>query len=130
GGALETPGWGGRSGTPRDPSVPARHVDKRLTLRRRSPRMSQTKRFLVLAGAALSLGGVNAALAQQSNADETRAIVAEMLADAQTRTSLLAAGGAGHDGQFYLASPDGSFRLNVGGQIQFRYILDFRDAGG
>jgi phosphate-selective porin OprO/OprP len=92
--------------------------------------MSQTKSFLMLAGAALSLGGVNAALAQQSNPDEVRALVAEMLSDAQTRTSLLAAGGAGHDGQFYLANADGSFRLNVGGQIQFRYIADFRDAAG
>jgi hypothetical protein len=91
--------------------------------------MSQTKGFLMLAGAALSLGGVNAALAQQQNSDEVRAIVAEMLADAQTRSSLLAAGGAGHDGQFYLANADGSFRLNVGGQIQFRYIADFTDEG-
>jgi phosphate-selective porin OprO/OprP len=90
--------------------------------------MSQTKSLYLLAGAALALGGVNAALAQQSSSDEVRAIVAEMQADAQSRSSLLAAGGAGHDGQFYLASPDGSFRLNVGGQIQFRYIMDFRDS--
>lgn len=89
--------------------------------------MNQTKSFLMLAGAALSLGGVNAALAQQANPDETRAIVAEMLSDAETRSSLLAGGGAGHDGRFFLANADGSFRLNVGGQLTERYIMGFRD---
>jgi hypothetical protein len=68
------------------------------------------------------------ALAQQASPDEVRAIVAEMLAGAESRSSLLAAGGAGHDGKFYLANADGSFRLNVGGQLQFRYDMDFRDA--
>jgi hypothetical protein len=89
--------------------------------------MSQTKSFLMLAGAALSLGGVNAALAQQTSPDEVRAIVAEMLSDAETRSSLLAGGGAGHDGRFYLANADGSFRLNIGGQLTERYIIGFRD---
>ncbi|MGD9693584.1 MAG: porin [Phycisphaerales bacterium] len=95
--------------------------------------MSQTKSMVMLAGAALSLGGV--AVAEQSaawtsqNADEVRAIVAEMLADSNTRSSLLQSGGtAGHDGKhFFLASQDGNFRLNVSGQIQFRYYVNFRD---
>ncbi len=57
-------------------------------------------------------------------------MVAEMLSDAQTRSSLLQAGAAaGHDGHFFLASPDGNFRLEISGQIQFRYILNFRDNG-
>lgn len=83
-----------------------------------------------LAAAALTACSA-AALAEpsswsQEQADQTRAIVAEMLADASTRTSLLADGGvAGHDGKFFLASPDGKFRLNVGGQLQFRYIASF-----
>lgn len=90
--------------------------------------MSQTKRFVLLAGAALSLGGVNAALGQQTqNSDEVRATVAEMLADAQNRSSLLAGGNGGHDGNFYLADDAGNYRLNVSGQIQFRYIMGFRD---
>lgn len=89
--------------------------------------MSQIKRFVVLAGAAISLGGVNAALAQEQNSDEVRAIVSEMLADAQNRSSLLAGGSGGHDGNFFLADDAGNFRLNVSGQIQFRYILGFRD---
>ena len=57
--------------------------------------------------------------------DEVRATVAQMLADAETRSSLLSAGDAGHDGKFFLAG-DG-FRLNVGGYLQFRYVLNFRD---
>jgi hypothetical protein len=89
--------------------------------------MSQTKRFVLLAGAALSLGGVNAALGQEQQTDEVRAVVAEMLADAQNRSSLLAGGSGGHDGAFYLADDQGNFRLNINGQIQFRYLLNFRD---
>lgn len=59
--------------------------------------------------------------------DEIRATVAEMLADTQTRNSLLAGGAAGHDGGFYLASDDGTFRLGVNGFVQFRYYLGVRD---
>jgi len=62
--------------------------------------------------------------------DEVRALVADMLADAETRSSLLQTGAtAGHDGHFFLASADGSFRLNISGQIQTRYTLNFRDQG-
>lgn len=90
--------------------------------------MSQTKSIALLAGAALSLGGVNAALAQQTtNTDEVRAIVAEMIADAETRSSLLAGGDAGYDDGFHISSSDGAFRLNIGGMVQFRYYLNFRD---
>lgn len=70
-------------------------------------------------------------VATNANADEVRAIVAEMLADAETRSSLVqGAAAAGHDGRFYLASADGNFRLNIGGQAQFRYIANFRDDEG
>lgn len=93
--------------------------------------MNQTSKILLLAGAAVSLGGT--ALAEQTawsgtNADEVRAIVAEMLSDAQTRSSLLANGAtAGYDKNFFLASADGNFRLNVSGIIQFRYLINFRE---
>ena len=87
--------------------------------------MSQIARLALLAGAVLATGGVAQA---QTNPDEVRAIVAEMMADAETRSSLLQSGaGAGHDGNFFIGSSDGNFRLNVGGQIQFRYYLNFRD---
>ena len=66
-------------------------------------------------------------VASPMNPDEVRALVADMLADADTRSSLLQSGAAaGHDGSFFLASPDGSFRLNISGQIQARYTLNFR----
>ncbi len=85
--------------------------------------MRQTKSLVLLAGAALTLSGVHAA--QPTGSDETRATVAEMLADAETRSSLLAGADAGHDGKFFIAGE--GFRLNVSGQIQFRYLLNFRD---
>ena len=35
---------------------------------------------------------------------------------------------AGHDGKkFFLKSADGSFKMNIGGQIQFRYMANFLD---
>lgn len=85
--------------------------------------MGQNKGLWLLAGAALALtGGV--ANAQQSS-DEVRAVVAEMMSDAETRSSLLAGGDAGHDGKFFIQG-DG-FRLNIGGQLQFRHVFNFRD---
>ncbi len=87
----------------------------------------------LLAGAAMGAGASTAFAANPAPAasnDEVRAMVAEMLSDAQTRSSLLqAGGGAGHDGHFFLASPDGNFRLNISGGLQFRYNLVFRDNG-
>ncbi len=64
----------------------------------------------------------------QQRAEEVKALVREVLADADTRASLLENGmTAGHNGKnFFLASEDGNFRLNVGGQIQVRYIANFR----
>ncbi len=63
--------------------------------------------------------------AAPARGDEVRATVAEMLADAESRSSLLAGADAGHDGMFFLAGE--GFRLNVGGSMKFRYILNFRD---
>jgi hypothetical protein len=82
--------------------------------------------LVALAGLAVPAG----VLAQSSanSSDEVRAIVAEAMADSQSRSSLLAAGEtAGHDKNFFIASNDGAFRLNVGGMIQFRYYANFRD---
>jgi len=87
--------------------------------------MSLTQCLSLIAGATLA----GTAVADSAiTADEARAIVAEMLADAETRSSLQTTGGtAGHDGRFFLSSPGGNFRLNVGGQAQFRYMLNFGD---
>jgi hypothetical protein len=64
-------------------------------------------------------------------AEEVKALVHEVLADADTRASLLQDGmTAGHNGKhFFLASADGSFLLELSGQIQIRYIYNDRDRG-
>lgn len=85
----------------------------------------KVKGLLMLAGAALSVSG-SAALAQSQSSDEVRAVVSEMLSDAETRTSLLAGGDAGHDGANFFIAGDG-FRLNIGGELQFRYVFNVRD---
>jgi hypothetical protein len=90
--------------------------------------MSHTKQLFVLAGAAVGLSSV-AALADQPsvNRDEVRAIVAEMLNDADSRSSLLqGSGNAGYDKKFFLASSDNNYRLNIGGYGQFRYTGAFQ----
>lgn len=94
--------------------------------------MSLTKCLSMVAGAAVSfgvLGVANAEAAGNTNTDEVRAIVAEMLADADTRSSFLQSGGtAGHDGKkFFLGSSGGDFTLSIGGQLQFRYMMNFGD---
>jgi phosphate-selective porin OprO/OprP len=65
----------------------------------------------------------------ERRAEEVKGLIREVLADADTRASLLQDGVlAGHDGRrFYLRSADGGFALNIGGQIQLRYIANFRD---
>ena len=58
----------------------------------------------------------------EERATEIRGIVTDVLADADSRTSLQSSGmTAGWDDGFFLQSPDGRFRLNVGGMVQARY---------
>lgn len=61
--------------------------------------------------------------------EEIRALFNETQSDSMTRASLLQnGGGAGWDnGHFYLANGDGSFRLNISGQVQTRYTYNMRD---
>lgn len=66
----------------------------------------------------------------ERRAEQVKALVREVLSDADTRASL-AGGGmtAGHNGKtFYLASEDGQFLMNIGGRLQIRYI--YTDAPG
>lgn len=82
-----------------------------------------TAGVLVAAGASVALGDVQ-------TADEVRAVVAEVLADAETRSSLLQSGGSvGHDAAsgFFIRDASGNNTLNVRGYTQFRYTLNFRD---
>ena len=64
----------------------------------------------------------------QQRAEEIRGLVHDVLADADTRTSLLQDGvTAGYDRFFYIASPDGSFRLNFLGMVQARFVFNSQD---
>lgn len=86
----------------------------------------------MILGLVIGLGSTGA-LAQTSGSTtapnsatspESRAIAAELLADAASRTPN---NGLGQDGSgFYLGRSDG-LRLNVGGDLQFRYTANFRD---
>jgi hypothetical protein len=79
-------------------------------------------------------GQNNANWLNERRAEEVKALIGEVLADADTRASLMADGmTAGHNGtNFFVASADGGFMLTITGQIQFQYILDFNqeDADG
>lgn len=62
----------------------------------------------------------------EQRAMEIRSIVSETLSDAQTRSSLQSSGmTAGWDNGFFLQSPDGRFRLEVGGLLQVRYVYSY-----
>ncbi len=65
------------------------------------------------------------------NAEQTRALVRETLADSETRASLLQNGGTagyreGHG--FFLSNEDGSFDVNIGIKSQFRGIYNDKDS--
>ncbi|HED54108.1 MAG TPA: hypothetical protein ENJ00_07895 [Phycisphaerales bacterium] len=87
--------------------------------------MSPKIRLLVTAGTALA---ANAATAQ--SLDQTREYAAEILADAQQRTSLLGAAAQPTSGSgLGITSPDGTASINLTGWSQTRYYITFRDDG-
>jgi len=62
----------------------------------------------------------------EQRASEIRSVVQDVLSDADTRASLQAAQAtAGWNKGFFLASPDGNFKLNVGGQLQTRWAYNW-----
>ncbi len=62
--------------------------------------------------------------------EEVKMLVREVLADADTRASLLEGSSAGHNGQnFFLSNDDGSFLMMIGGIVQVRHIWNLRDQG-
>ena len=66
----------------------------------------------------------------ERRAEEVKGLVREVLADADTRATLLQEGalaGISDKGKIFLKSADGSFGMNIGGQLQFRYIFNFQD---
>ncbi len=68
----------------------------------------------------------------ERRAEEVKGLVMEVLADADTRASLLNDGAlAGHDGKhFFIQSADGAFALYLSGQVGFRYIWNSQDTSG
>ena len=66
----------------------------------------------------------------EQRADEIRNLVHDVLADADTRTSMLRSGlTAGRDRSFFLASADNSFRLEIAGQVQVRFAYSGQSGG-
>jgi len=64
----------------------------------------------------------------EQRAEEIRSLISETLADVDTRSSLLDAGlTAGWNDHYFLASHDGRFRLQLDGQIQFRWMWNYHD---
>lgn len=86
--------------------------------------MTKISKIVLVAGAALSV----AAPAFAQNPDQSRAYSAELAADAQTRSSLLAPAAAGSNG-FTISDQSGNYKLTIGGTVQFRYTLDTRSDG-
>ena len=67
----------------------------------------------------------------EQRSEEIRGIVNDVLADADSRASLLQSGSsAGWNNGFFLQSADGNFRLNLKGMIQFRYVGSHQDDSG
>lgn len=70
----------------------------------------------------------------EKRANEIRALVTDVLADANSRVSLQDSGAtAGWNGSgsgFFIASPEGNFTLNVRGQIQVRWAFNQRSTDG
>lgn len=63
------------------------------------------------------------------NAEQVRAIVRDVMAESESRSSLLADGmNAGWDKGFFLKNGDGTFALKIKGQTQFRYIWNNKDS--
>jgi hypothetical protein len=67
----------------------------------------------------------------QQRADDIRDLVSDVLADADTRASLLDESmTAGWDRGFVLAAPDGAFRLRLNAQVQYRFVYNHQDGVG
>jgi hypothetical protein len=87
---------------------------------------SATVRLILLAGLTTSAGTT---LAQ--NLDDTRGYAAELLADAERRTSLLAAPtSAWSSGQAEFTSPDGTFSLGLSAYNQTRFFFSIGEEDG
>lgn len=66
----------------------------------------------------------------EQRAGEIRSLVQDVLADADTRASLLQSGmSAGYDNGFNIGSSDGNFALKINGQLQTRFVYNYHSDG-
>ncbi len=64
----------------------------------------------------------------ERRSEEIKTLVADVLADSDTRSSNLQNGLlAGWSDHFFLASPDGRFKLQLEGQMQIRWVYSYQD---
>ncbi len=72
---------------------------------------------------AAPVGGSAPATLTDAQRDEVRALVKEVLADANTRSTFVggATAGIGSDGKVFLRSEDDAFGMEIGGLVQMRY---------
>ena len=63
----------------------------------------------------------------EQRATEIRSLVQDVLADADTRASMLQGMGAGYDNGFWVASSDGHYSIKINAGVQARYIWNFQD---
>lgn len=68
-------------------------------------------------------------LTEQRSA-EIRSLVQDVLADADTRASLLGAGGVGYNNGFQYSSQDGNITMKLNGLMQTRFIFSRNDDDG
>lgn len=84
----------------------------------------KTQMLLLVAGAALSMGATAFAATDTLSRDEVRAIVREVMADAETRTSMQGGAGAAYNDGFVMGNGDFTLKLNA--YTKFRYSVNFR----
>jgi hypothetical protein len=78
-------------------------------------------------GTAALASSALAQLDQPATLELSRAYQAELLADAATRTSELQAASSGYNNGKFSITDGGANTLNIGGYIQLRYLMNFRD---
>ena len=67
----------------------------------------------------------------EQRAEQVRGVVRDVLSDSAERASFRTDGAvAGYDRNFFIASADGRYRLNIEGQIQSRYAINHLPASG
>ena len=89
-----------------------------------------SKRIAVTAGLLLTqISAFGGTTQHATTPDEIRAIVREVLADAETRSSLLGNANAGYNRGFFIQNEDQNFQMRFGFVSQVRYIYNNRRNG-